>query len=238
MISPLLWAIVALVLGEVAGTLLGARLGAGLGSALVGTQLGALLAAVVWWWAHPRAESDPAPQGRDWLQAALLGLGTPLLAAAVAGALELRPVLAPGESTEALTDVLSEPGRERVLALVAALLLAPLSEEVRFRLVLWRAVAMTFPRSGLWFVAVVTGTLFAGVHGDPYHVLVVVPTAVALSWLRLRTGSPWPGVLTHTVHNLVALRWLGRPPPDAGGVLLAFVLGAAVVALAARAGRR
>lgn len=90
------------------------------------------------------------------------------------------------------------------LAFAATLLLGsvltPLGEEAFFRGV----VANALGRWSAWLSVPVSAAIFALAHG----VNAVLPTAfivgVATALLFRRTGSIWPGVLAHLVHNTLA----------------------------------
>ncbi|WP_049623316.1 CPBP family intramembrane glutamic endopeptidase [Frateuria defendens] len=92
------------------------------------------------------------------------------------------------------------------LALLAATV-APLIEELLFRGLLLSALLQRFGAG--WAVAI-SSLLFATVHlPDLGFLWYAVPNltllAVALAWLRLRSGSLWPAVLAHGVNNLLAV---------------------------------
>lgn len=87
---------------------------------------------------------------------------------------------------------------------------APILEELVFRGYLWTV----FERgAGRWVAFIASSLLFALFHGDPVHVVSLVPTAFFLGWLRLVSGSVWPAVAAHFVNNgLGALVMLTAQP--------------------------
>jgi membrane protease YdiL (CAAX protease family) len=87
------------------------------------------------------------------------------------------------------------------LLLAAALLLAPLAEEILFRLVLHDALLVFGPRcAGLG-----AALAFAAVHGMPEQVPALFLLGLVLQDLRRRSGSLWPAVLLHAAYNGVSL---------------------------------
>jgi len=82
----------------------------------------------------------------------------------------------------------------------------------------------------------VTSILFAAMHMDVQHSLLVLPLGAWIGFVAWRTGSVWPAILCHFVNNLAAfvyLRLWGDPEtielPDAPAF---YVVGAALVACA------
>jgi membrane protease YdiL (CAAX protease family) len=79
-------------------------------------------------------------------------------------------------------------------------LLTPLGEELFFRGVL----ANSLGRITAWVAVPASALIFAVAHG----INAVLPTAfivgIVTALLFRRTGSIWPGVATHAVHNLLA----------------------------------
>lgn len=91
------------------------------------------------------------------------------------------------------------------LAVIMAVVLAPLWEELTFRGFLLPALAQT--RLGFWGAALVTNTAWTALHGM-YSVagLVSVFTAgMVLSWLLWRTGSIRAPIVAHAITNIVAV---------------------------------
>ena len=99
----------------------------------------------------------------------------------------------------------------RIPLMLMVVSVGPLVEELLFRGVLLSAL---IPRCGRWGAAVLSSLAFAlahlpGLGWAPFAVPALLLLALALAWLRLRSGSLWPGVVAHAVHNLVAVAaWL------------------------------
>lgn len=90
------------------------------------------------------------------------------------------------------------------LAFVATLLLGsvltPLGEEAFFRGV----VANALGRFSAWISVPVSAALFALAHGINAVLPVAFIVGIVTALLFRRTGSIWPGFLTHLVHNTLA----------------------------------
>lgn len=120
-----------------------------------------------------------------------------------------------GTGLEMIAASLRSESPGRVLMVIAVAVGAPLFEELIFRGFLWSVVART-SRAATSDVSgdpgargdsqafVATTLLFAAYHMDPVHVVTLLPTAILLGWLRLRSGSVWPGVVAHFVNNALA----------------------------------
>ena len=96
-----------------------------------------------------------------------------------------------------------------VLTFISLVILPPLVEETMFRGFIFRGM-----RSKLRFVpaAIFTSLLFASAHlelgsGKPLLWIATLDTftlSMVLCFLREKTGSLWPGILVHSLKNLVA----------------------------------
>jgi membrane protease YdiL (CAAX protease family) len=89
----------------------------------------------------------------------------------------------------------------RILMIVAVCVGAPLVEELVFRGFLFDAMRRATTPTFAWLA---TSVMFAAYHVDPIHVVSVLFTGFFLGWLRLSTGSVWPGVAAHAVNNSLA----------------------------------
>ncbi len=177
-----------------------------------------------------------APSHPAWLAAAALGTSTlGLLPGWVAGRMaELDAFRDFADGVRLIAETLlrtDEPGWS--LFALAVVVAAPVCEEVVFRGYLWRAAEPALPTAGVW---VATSVLFASYHGNPIHIVSVLPLGLYFGWLRWMSGSIWPGMLGHFVNNLGALvitLWAGADPeiglvPSALG--FAFTLAVALAA--------
>lgn len=212
------------ILGGLAGALLllpvDALLGGGdlsLVLALTGQYIGNLV--VLWLLSRKREELGFAVVGSDTFY---LGLGLVLQIALSLLFLPLTSLLFPDggsaqEVTNAINDLESAPAR--LAAVLTAVVLAPITEELTFRGVLLKA----FQKRGRRTTMIVTSLMFAAFHmlGLPADqfleaAAVVVPTiflvGLVLAWVTLRTGRLGPAIFIHSGYNLLAALVLLFPP--------------------------
>ena len=95
----------------------------------------------------------------------------------------------------------------RIVLVLVVVSLGPLVEELLFRGVLLSAL---WQRWQAGWAVVLSSLTFALVHlpGMQWQWFALpdlLLLALALAWLRLRSGSIWPGVLAHGVNNLLAV---------------------------------
>ncbi|WP_164931809.1 type II CAAX endopeptidase family protein [Dyella sp. M7H15-1] len=157
-------------------------------------------------WARPHSPGFglTTPSSASWYPVALLiGLAMPPL-----GAL-LTQLLAHGHAVTQNVEELSRhaSGNLHLPLAIIAVTVGPIIEEVMFRGVLLSALMHRL--STRWSV-VICAALFGAVHLGGldfqwYAVPNLILLAVALCWLRLKSASLWPAILTHGVYNLFAL---------------------------------
>lgn len=150
--------------------------------------------------------------GRFYALAVLIGLGTPVLGGV------LTQWLAHGH---AVPQDIKQLGDNASLALRVPLALVvisvgPLVEELLFRGVLLSALLrrgrsrFSTAARNHWIAIGVSALIFGLLHLPDlsffwYAVPNLILLGVALAWLRLRSGSLWPGVLAHGCNNLLAV---------------------------------
>jgi uncharacterized protein len=83
-------------------------------------------------------------------------------------------------------------------SLAAAVLIAPICEEVFFRSFTFMGLRNGMP---LAQSIVISGLIFAVAHGDPGSFPVLFVIGLALAVMRWRTYSIWPGIILHTLNN-------------------------------------
>jgi membrane protease YdiL (CAAX protease family) len=89
-------------------------------------------------------------------------------------------------------------------------LLAPLTEEILFRVMLHDALATVTPA----FATILTALGFAALHGNLTQGPALFLLGLILQQLRTRSGSLWPALTLHMGFNLLALMilpWLPMP---------------------------
>jgi uncharacterized protein len=82
--------------------------------------------------------------------------------------------------------------------LAAAVVIAPVCEEVFFRSFIFMGLRRGMP---LGVSIVLSALIFAVAHGDPGSFLVLFAIGLALAVIRWRTHSIWPGILLHMLNN-------------------------------------
>jgi membrane protease YdiL (CAAX protease family) len=102
----------------------------------------------------------------------------------------------------------------RVLAIVGALLLAPIGEELLFRGLLQSGIKkLMFVRWGSWchrWIAIaVSAAIFGAMHtGTPHHIPSLIVLGVILGYLYERSGSLVLPILVHVLFNSKTLLWM------------------------------
>lgn len=124
----------------------------------------------------------------------------------IIGVFALVSVLLPSVDTEEQQAVFEfgRSGWGYWLAAVSAVVIAPIIEELLFRGVLFAGLAKRWP---VWLAAVTSSLVFAVLHGQVNVGIYTFVLGCMLSWLYVRSGSIYPGILVHFLNNLVAF-WL------------------------------
>ncbi len=174
------------------------------------TQWGLLLTPVVLLVAGLRLDPRHAlglrrPPAWSLAAAALLGLGTWFIAAVAIEALGADWMPVPTPAMEALEqsfrDLAASPGTALLLFLGVALAPA-ICEEALFRGVVLRGLA---PRLGARGAVVASSVAFAVYHLNLYQAPTTLLVGLILGALAIASGSLWPGVVLHALHNGLAL---------------------------------
>jgi uncharacterized protein len=166
---------------------------------------------VLWVLAQRREDLGFAIEGSDTFY---LGLGLLLQLALAVLFLPLSELLLPdGGSAQEVTSTLAglETTPARVAAVVTAVVVAPVTEELTFRGVLLKALQGRGRRAAM----VLTSLVFAAFHtlGLPpdrflQAAAVVVPTiflvGLVLAWVTQRSGRLGPAIFIHSGYNLLA----------------------------------
>lgn len=88
------------------------------------------------------------------------------------------------------------------VAWLTIVFVAPLTEELLFRAIILNRWRFLFgPRTGFWFTAIVFGLG----HGRSFFE--VLPLAVLVGHLYLRSGELWAAIAAHAVNNAIATAW-------------------------------
>lgn len=134
---------------------------------------------------------------RSWV-----GAAAGVVVASVVVSVVLEPILHAGEE-QGLSPEVWRPDRAGAFAVNAVVIvtLVPFAEELFFR----GLGVHVFGMFGGAAAVAGTAIVFALAHG----LVVAVPSllffALGLAWVRLRSGSVWPGVIAHAAYNGVGL---------------------------------
>jgi membrane protease YdiL (CAAX protease family) len=202
------------------GGLLGSGVFLGLGTLLGGGELAVVLALagqyaghllVLWGLSRSREDLGFNVLGSD---ARYLGAGLLLQLGLAILFLPLSNLLLPeGDSAQEVSNAIAglETIPARLIAVLTAVVVAPVTEELTFRGVLLKV----FEKRGRRFTIVITSLVFAvfhmlGLPGDQFlqAAAIVVPTifivGVVLAWMTFRTGRLGPAIFIHSGFNLLA----------------------------------
>lgn len=127
-----------------------------------------------------------------------------VLATLVVG-IALEPILHGGEE-QGLAPEKWQPEHAAAFALNTAMivLVAPFAEELFFRGIGVRALAVF----GATAAILVTGIVFAAVHGVVGALPPLALFGIGLAWIRVRSASMWPGFIAHATYNGIGVVFL------------------------------
>jgi membrane protease YdiL (CAAX protease family) len=86
--------------------------------------------------------------------------------------------------------------------LIAAVVVAPICEEIFFRGFLLPGLQRSMPA---WLAIGLSSLIFAAAHASPGSFALLFILAIFLGILRVATNSIWPGVILHTLNNALGL---------------------------------
>ncbi len=94
-------------------------------------------------------------------------------------------------------EIARRPG-ELAKSLVVLAVLAPFVEELVFRGLFYGWIAGRWGTTAAW---IASSLAFAAAHYEPAHILLVLPLGFLFGWLRRRTDSLLPSLVSHIVNN-------------------------------------
>lgn len=116
--------------------------------------------------------------------------------------------LIPGEKPphQMLVALLELSGPWRVMIVISAVILAPLSEEMLFRGLLQSMLRRYFGRP--WIAITITSVAFAMSHYPYWHTMpALIALSVAMGYNYERCGRLYPAIVIHSIFNAVNIAW-------------------------------
>lgn len=167
--------------------------------AVIGIANALTFALVIWWgiWAARRAGMGPLPfsgaPGAVYVPLTAALIGFCIVSSEVVNG--LRYVL---PMPHMLVQVFEQIGSGGIAAIVTVVVIAPLVEEILFRGIILRGLAMRYRP---WTAILLSSLLFTIIHLNPYQFFSTMVLGLALGWVFLRTGSLWPCIFGHAIFN-------------------------------------
>jgi membrane protease YdiL (CAAX protease family) len=99
-------------------------------------------------------------------------------------------------------EALDEAGDSIVVTIVLVGILGPIAEEIFFRGYVLPGLVKRF---GIGWSLLLSSLIFGLFHIDPGAIVPTFALGLALGWVYLKTGSIWPAMFAHGLHNTVAV---------------------------------
>ena len=96
------------------------------------------------------------------------------------------------------TALLSDTAKVAPIVIVSIVIFAPLLEEIVFRRVLFGGI---YTKSNFWVAAILSGIIFAVVHGELEHTLIYMAPGMVFAFLYYHTKSIWTPMIAHFLMN-------------------------------------
>lgn len=108
-------------------------------------------------------------------------------------------VLVPPDTAK---QALDEADGNIVATILLAGIIGPMAEEIFFRGFVLPGLVKKF---GIIWALVISSVLFGLFHIDPGAIVPTFALGLALGWVYIKTGSIWPAIFAHGLHNTVAV---------------------------------
>lgn len=112
--------------------------------------------------------------------------------------LDVSQLLPPDTASEALDSA----GGNIVITVILVGLIGPFAEEVFFRGFMLSGLVKRF---GTARSLIISSLVFGVFHIDPGAIVPTFVLGLALGWVYLKTGSIWPAIFGHGLHNTIAV---------------------------------
>lgn len=89
-----------------------------------------------------------------------------------------------------------------MITLLLVAVVGPVAEEIFFRGFVLTGLLRRF---GVARALLLSSLLFGAFHIDPGAILLTFMLGLVLGWVYLKTGSIWPAIFAHSLHNAVAV---------------------------------
>jgi membrane protease YdiL (CAAX protease family) len=107
-----------------------------------------------------------------------------------------------GIEPQGMKQVIELVPKRIVPSLLLLAVLAPIVEELVFRGLIYGWIAGRWnPMAGF----IVSSLAFAAAHFEPAHIVLVLPLGLLFGWMRMRTDSLLPSLVSHILNNGFAL---------------------------------
>lgn len=124
----------------------------------------------------------------------------PIVAAVLYATYKITGRAAIEEQMDMLPDLTDDDGTITAGFILLVGILSPIAEELVFRGVLF---AWLRRHANFWPAGIASALVFAGAHGIPDIILPTAILGLLFAWIYERTGSLWPAMLAHVVHNML-----------------------------------
>lgn len=108
-------------------------------------------------------------------------------------------VLVPPDTAKQAID---EAGGSIVATILLVGIIGPMAEEIFFRGFVLPGLVKKF---GIIWALVISSVVFGLFHIDPGAIVPTFALGLALGWVYIKTGSIWPAMFAHGLHNTVAV---------------------------------
>jgi len=125
----------------------------------------------------------------------VLGFFMAMAGQMIAGIIEMALGIMPGSEN---TTLLSDIAKLSPIIIFSIVIFAPLLEEIVFRRVIFGGI---YAKSNFWIAAILSGVIFAVVHGELEHTLVYMAPGMVFAFIYYHTKRIWAPMIAHLLMN-------------------------------------